>query len=116
MRYFSRQTLVRAVARLLAATVLVLGLMDPALAISDTVSECAPEWCVSLSAERHHAPLNAFTAFDLSDEKNNLEQLLRPQSSQWGDRLSLTDLYPAPAKLQLLAWGPPLLRPPIVRS
>lgn len=116
MRYFSRQTLVRAVARLLAVTLLVLGLMDPALAINDTVSECAPEWCVSLSAERHHAPLNAFTAFDLSDEKTDLEQLLRPQSNRWGKRPSLTDRYPAPAQLQPLAWGPPLLRPPIARS
>lgn len=102
----------RSIARLLAAVVLMLGLMDPSLSLADTMQDYAPGQCVSMNADRHHAPLAAISNFDLGDDGADLEQLLRPLLSRKTPATPGLADFPALAILLPPPHSPPLLRPP----
>ncbi|WP_459949355.1 hypothetical protein [Denitratisoma sp. agr-D3] len=106
----------RLIARLLAATLLVVGLLDPSAVLAETLQDHAPQQCASLMADPHPAPPVTLTDVDLGDSAGDLEQLLRPSS-----------LAVLPPPLPRLAFLPPatgsvpvvvapLLRPPIFRA
>lgn len=104
------------IARLLAVVLLALGATGPTLALADTLSDHAPDWCGSSLNPSHHAPDPAATALDLADDSFDLEQLLRPSAA--GDNVPhpLAANFPPPPTLLPPHYGQPLLRPPASRS
>lgn len=105
----------RLIARLLAATLLVVGLLDPSAMLADTLQDHAPEKCATLTLDRSAAPQLALTDTDIGDETADLEQLLRPRALAIRKNTPSDADFPPLAAGQLLATAPPLLRPPILR-
>jgi len=106
----------RLIARLLAATLLVVGLLDPSLVMADTLQEHAPERCATLLQDHSPAPHLALTDTDIGDETADLEQLLRPRALPSLKQAGAGADFPTPAKTRFPNPSPPLLRPPIFRS
>lgn len=105
----------RLIPPLLVVILLVLGLTNPAMALTDTLEENAPERCLSVDQEGHHTAMNGFSNHDAGDDSSDLEQLLRPPSGILLPAFNIgQDISPPQALLPQPA-APPLLRPPISR-
>lgn len=102
----------RLVTSFLVVAVLVLGMTDTVLALSESLEGRVPERCLAASHEVCKHSLNAFTVHDAGNESADLEQLLSfPATSP----LSLLIAGPAfshPGAQCPRPAAPPLLRPP----
>lgn len=107
-----RLSLHRSVARFLAMIVLMLGLTDPSQSLAETLADCAPVQCISVTADRHHAPPMTLTDFEIGDGAADLEQLLSPRTSRKSPAVGNGADFPAVAVYLPPPHSPPLLRPP----
>ena len=107
-----RLSLHRSIARLLAVVVLMLGLTDPSLSLAETLEDCAPLQCISLTADRQHAPPMTLSDFEIGDGAADLEQLLSPGTGRTPPPASNAADFPTVAVSLPPPHSPPLLRPP----
>lgn len=102
----------RLVTSFLVVAVLVLGMADTVLALTDSLDGRVPERCLSVSHEVCKHSLNVFTVLDAGDEAADLEQLLSFPAARSLPALGAGRAIPHRGAQRLRSAAPPLLRPP----
>jgi hypothetical protein len=97
---------------LLVVVVFALGVVDPVMAMTDSLAGDTAEQSLSLPRDVVHTGFDVLSVHDVSDESADLEQFLRTPSGVRLPLLSAGRTIPYPGALLPRRAAPPLFRPP----
>jgi len=96
----------------LVVVVLALGVVDPVMAMTDSLAGDTAESSISLPRDVGHASLDVLSVHDVGDETADLEQFLRTSTGGRLPALNAGRIIPYPGALLPRRAAPPLFRPP----